>query len=489
MSEAGGEPKVDTATSSANREKSSETKTGSQNKLETAKLNKEAGGTLAGAGDDPNVEKEVSQSEVSYMKKLLRSKLLESKNEIEIQRSDPNSPLYSVHTFEELKLRDEFLRAIYKMNFQKPSKIQETALPTLMADPPINMIAQSQSGTGKTATFLLASLSRVDENLRHPQILILNPTFELAKQTADVCRQMLQFCPKIEVKFAVRGQVMPEGTVITEQIVIGTPGKMIDWAWRLKFFDVSKIKVFVLDEADVMISETGHHDQSIRLHSRLSPSCQMMLFSATYNDEVMKFADMIIPEPCIKITLKREEESLENIRQFVMHTPTEDDKMRALENIYSTLPVGQAVIFCQTKMSAVKITRSMKELDQNVCLLMGDLAMEERVEAIERFRNGLEKVMVTTNLCARGIDIEQVSLVVNYDLPLNREGQPDFETYLHRIGRTGRFGKTGVAINFINPDDLKEKEHVAAIEDHFKRKILFIDFEDVDVLQSLSSDD
>lgn len=141
------------------------------------------------------------------MKKLLRSRLLESKNELEIQRSDPNSPLYSVHTFEELKLRDEFLRAIYRMNFQKPSKIQETALPTLMADPPINMIAQSQSGTGKTATFLLASLSRVDENLHHPQILILSPTFELAKQTADVCRQMLQFCPKIEVKFAVRGQV------------------------------------------------------------------------------------------------------------------------------------------------------------------------------------------------------------------------------------------------------------------------------------------
>lgn len=150
----------------------------------------------------------VSESEVSYMKKLLRSTLLESKNEVEIHRSDPNSPLYSVHTFEELKLREEFLRAIYKMGFQKPSKIQETALPTLIADPPINMIAQSQSGTGKTATFLLASLSRVDENIRHPQVLILSPTFELAKQTATVAQQMLQFCPRIEVKFVVRGQVM-----------------------------------------------------------------------------------------------------------------------------------------------------------------------------------------------------------------------------------------------------------------------------------------
>ncbi|OQR66345.1 DEAD-box helicase Dbp80-like [Tropilaelaps mercedesae] len=486
MSDAAEEPKVDGSATVASKQETSKDATALQGGQNTNKNGEDTAG--ANATDDATAENEVSQSEASYMKKLLRSKLLESKNELEIQRSDPNSPLYSVHTFEELKLRDEFLRAIYRMSFQKPSKIQETALPTLMADPPINMIAQSQSGTGKTATFLLASLSRVDENLHYPQILILSPTFELATQTADVCRQMLEFCPKIQVKFAVRGQVMPRGTVITEQIVIGTPGKMIDWALRLEFFDISKIKVFVLDEADVMISESGHHDQSIRLHRRLSPSCQMMLFSATYDEQVIKFAEMIISEPCIKITLKREEESLENIRQFVMHTPTEDDKMRAIVNIYSTLSVGQAVIFCQTKVSASKITRAMKDLGQNVCLLTGDLQMEERVAAIGRFRNCLEKVMVTTNLCARGIDIEQVSLVINYGLPLNSTGQPDFETYLHRIGRTGRFGKTGVAINFVNLDDTKEKEHVAAIEDHFQRKIHFIDFEDIDVLQKLSAD-
>ncbi|XP_003742144.1 DEAD-box helicase Dbp80 [Galendromus occidentalis] len=441
------------------------------------------GNTVVTDGDEPNLP----ESERSFMKKLLRTTLLESKNEVQVQRSDPNSPLYSVHTFEELKLRDEFLRAIYKMGFQKPSKIQETALPTLIADPPINMIAQSQSGTGKTATFLLASLSRVDENLKYPQVLILSPTFELAKQTATVAQQMLQFCQKIEVKFVVRGQILPPGSQIQEQIVIGTPGKMIDWALKFRFFDISKIKVFVLDEADVMIAERGHHDQSIRIHRKLSADCQMMLFSATYDKDVIQFADMIIPDPCIKITLKREEESLENIGQYVMHCPDDESKQRALLNIYSSLSVGQAVIFCHTKVAASTIARAMKELGQSVSMLTGDLDMEERVQTIERFRSGIEKVMVTTNLCARGIDIEQVSLVVNFDLPVNEKGDPDFETYLHRIGRTGRFGKTGVAINFVNPNSPRDMMNIKRIEEHFKRNIIPIDFEDFELLEKIGT--
>lgn len=150
-------------------------------------------------------EPDISPAEASLMQKIIRSKLVRTTHNVEVQRKDPNSPLFSVKTFEELKLRPELLKGVYTIGFDLPSKIQETALPTLLADPPQNMIAQSQSGTGKTAAFILASLSRVDENLKYPQVLILSPTYELAIQTGEVAKQMAQFCTKITFCYAVRG--------------------------------------------------------------------------------------------------------------------------------------------------------------------------------------------------------------------------------------------------------------------------------------------
>ncbi|XP_003747431.1 DEAD-box helicase Dbp80 [Galendromus occidentalis] len=417
--------------------------------------------------------------------RMLRTTLLESRDELQVQRTDSNSPLYSVKTFEELALREELLKAIYKMGFHRPSKIQETALPTLMANPATNMIAQSQSGTGKTATFLLASLSRLDETLDHPQVLILSPTFELARQTAAIAQQMTQFCPGIGVRFAIRGQTLLPGTKIQEQIVIGTPGKILDWALKFRFFDISKIKVFVLDEADVMLAGGGHHDLSIRIHRQLPADCQMMLFSSTYDEEVVEFANLMVPEPCIKITLKREEQSRGNIEQYVMHCPDVESKIRALVNIYSSLSVGQAVIFCHTKPGAAQIARTMMLIGQRAAILTGDLEIDERIRVLGRFRDGLDKVLVTTNVCARGIDIQQVSLVINFDLPVDYRGEPDFETYLHRIGRTGRFGKTGVAINFVDPNCSRDLLNIDKIQEHFKRNIKFLDFEDFELLEKI----
>lgn len=152
------------------------------------------------------------------------------------------------------------------MGFNAPSKIQETALPTLLADPPQNMIAQSQSGTGKTAAFVLAMLSRVDTSKDYPQVLCLSPTYELAIQTGEVAAKMAQFCPEIKLRFAVRGEEIARNAKITDHIIIGTPGKILDWALKFRVFDVKKIRVFVLDEADVMIATQGHQDQCIRIH-------------------------------------------------------------------------------------------------------------------------------------------------------------------------------------------------------------------------------
>uniref|UniRef100_A0A131Y786 RNA helicase n=1 Tax=Ixodes ricinus TaxID=34613 RepID=A0A131Y786_IXORI len=429
-------------------------------------------------GDEPSI----SPAETSLMQKIIRSRLVLSTHNVEVQRKDPNSPLYSVKTFEELKLRPELLKGVYTIGFDLPSRIQETALPTLLADPPQNMIAQSQSGTGKTAAFILASLSRVDENLKYPQVLILSPTYELAIQTGEVAKQMAQFCTKITFCYAVRGVTFNQGDKITDQVILGTPGKIIDWAFKFKFFDIGRIKVFVLDEADIMIAQQGHHDQSIRLHKRLPPTCQMMLFSATYDKDVMDFAEMIISNPVV-IRLRKEEESLANIKQYYVQCTSMEDKFNAISNIYGVLSIGQTIIFCHTRQTAVWLSGQMSKEGHAVALLSGELTVDQRIAVLDRFRKGMERVLITTNVCARGIDVEQVTVVVNFDLPVDMKGRADCETYLHRIGRTGRFGKSGLAVNMV--DGSRSMAVLKQIEEHFGRPILKLDADDMDEIEKI----
>lgn len=431
-------------------------------------------------GDEP----EVSLAEASLMKKILRSRLVHSTHDVEVQRKDPKSPLYSIKTFEELKLRPELLRGVYAIGFDLPSKIQETALPTLLADPPQNMIAQSQSGTGKTAAFILASLSRVDEEQRYPQVLILSPTYELAIQTGEVAKKMAEFCTRITFCYAVRGVTFSHGEKIQDQVILGTPGKIIDWAFKFKFFDLSRIRVFVLDEADIMIAQQGHHDQSIRIHKRLSPNCQMMLFSATYDKDVMEFAEMIISNPVV-IRLRKEEESLENIRQYYVLCSSMDEKFQAISNIYGVLAIGQTIVFCHTRQSAVWLAGQMTKEGHAVALLSGELTVDQRIAVLSRFRKGIERVLITTNVCARGIDVEQVTVVVNFDLPVDMKGRADCETYLHRIGRTGRFGKSGLAVNMV--DGNRSLAVLKQIEEHFGRPIQKLDAEDMEALEEIQN--
>merc|ERR1739844_673906 len=409
-----------------------------------------------------------------------------NKNDLEIQRKDPNSPLYSVKSFEALNLSPSLLKGVYAMGFNAPSKIQETALPTLLADPPQNMIAQSQSGTGKTASFVLAMLSRVDSSNSYPQVLCLSPTYELALQTGEVASRMSQFAPELTIRYAVRGEEIPRNSKITDHIIIGTPGKVLDWALKFRFFDLKKIKVFVLDEADVMIATQGHQDQSIRIQKNLSSECQMMLFSATYDTDVMNFAENIVSNPVI-IRLRREEESIDNIGQYWVQCETEELKYNAIANIYGVVTIGQAMIFCQTRKTASWLVEKMTKDGHAVALLSGELTVEDRIQVLDRFRDGLEKILITTNVMARGIDVEQVTIVVNYDLPVNADGtRADCETYLHRIGRTGRFGKHGLAINLV--DSEKSLNLLNEIETHFGKQIVKLDVQDIRAIEKIQKD-
>jgi len=442
----------------------------------------ENGTAAALAADEKEANAEKASADASLLKKLLRSRLEDYESTIEVERKNPESPLYSVKRFEDLNLRPELLKGLYAMGFTKPSKIQETALPALLNNPPQNLIAQSQSGTGKTAAFSLAMLSRVDLNQEFPQALCLAPTMELAAQIHDVVRTMGQFMPNLHIALAIRGSQVTRNVELKDHIIIGTPGTVTDWcSGRLNVFNLKKIKVFVLDEADVMIDQQGHQDICIRIVRGLSSTCQMMLFSATYRNPVIEFATKVVKDPMI-IRLRRQEESLSYIKQFYVKCENFESKYRALTNIYGIITVGQSIVFCHTRKTAKDLVTRLTQDGVPCELLSGELEVSQRASVIKRFREGLTKILVTTNVTARGIDVEDVNLVINFDLPINQDGSADFETYLHRIGRTGRFGKTGVAINFVDSNSFGVMERIMK---HFGRPIEKLDASDPEAIEKI----
>uniref|UniRef100_A0A3Q2FMM8 RNA helicase n=1 Tax=Cyprinodon variegatus TaxID=28743 RepID=A0A3Q2FMM8_CYPVA len=414
----------------------------------------------------------VNKAEQSLLNKLIRCSLVKNGNQVEVQQADPKSPLFSAKTFEELRLKPELLKGVFTMGFNRPSRIQENALPMMLAEPRQNLIAQSQSGTGKTAAFSLAMLSHVnpENNWTHVSKRSYTP-FTLPLKTVSGVFMSACLC---SVERGIKRQ---------EQIVIGTPGTVLDWCTKYKLIDPKKITMFVLDEADVMIARQGHREQSIRIQRLLNKSCQMLLFSATFEDSVMTFAERVISQPNI-IRLKRVEETLETIKQFYVLCRRKEDKFIALCDLYGCLTIAQAMIFCHTRKMAAWLASRLIEEGHQVSLLSGEMTVEQRAAVIERFRNGNEKVLVTTNVCSRGIDVEQVSLVVNFDLPVDMQGNADNETYLHRIGRTGRFGRRGFAVNMVDSDH--SMDIIRQIEKHFDKKITKLDTSNLEEMEEMT---
>ncbi|NXN10697.1 DDX25 helicase, partial [Indicator maculatus] len=425
----------------------------------------------------------VNLAEASLLNKLIRTSLVESSHNVEILQQDPRSPLFSIKTFEELSLKKELLEGIYAMGFNRPSKIQGTALPIMLAYPPQNLIAQSQSGTGKTAAFALAMLSRVNAAEKHPQCLCLAPTYELALQIGQVIERLGQYCTDTRVTYAIRGNRVRQGTVSKEQIVVGTPGTTLDWCFKLKVVDLQRIRLFVLDEADIMIDTQGLSYQSIRIQRALPKSCQMLLFSATFRERVRAFAQQMVANPIV-IKLREEELTLTNIRQYFMVCHGREHKYRALCNIYGSITIGQAMIFCQTRRNTEWLAAEMCQDGHQVGILTADLTVAQRATIIQRFRDGKEKVLIVTNICARGIDVQQVTVVVNFSLPMNGKKEPELETYLHRIGRTGRFGKQGLAFSMVESHN---RWVIEVIEKHFRTKIKQLDPDNMEELEELEN--
>lgn len=361
------------------------------------------------------------------------------------------------------------------MNFKKPSKIQERALPLLLSDPPTNMIGQSQSGTGKTAAFVLTMLRRVDMTSPTVQALCLAPSRELARQIMDVVKTMGQFTP-IQTQFAIPNMV-GRGEKINAHIVVGTPGTMYDLI-RRKQLSTQNLRVFVLDEADNMLDQQGLGEQCIRVKQLIPPTTQVVLFSATFPDKVVEYAQRFAPN-ANQITLKHEELTVEGIKQLYMDCKNEEDKYRVLVDLYSILTIGSSIIFVKRRDTATEIQRRMEVDGHKVAALHGAFDGAERDRVIDDFREGRAKVLITTNVLARGIDVATVSLVVNYDIPLDQGGNPDPQTYLHRIGRTGRFGRVGVSISFVH--DKKSWGELNVIQNYFGVPMTRVPTDDIDV--------
>ena len=432
-------------------------------------------------------KKQQEEERVGTEKKEQLKHLVEAVQSVNVQvqladqQADVNSPLFSAHTFEELGLSKQLLDGIYEMKFTKPSKVQEKALPLLLANPPQNMIAQSQSGTGKTAAFVLTMLSRVDPSIAAPQAICLAPARELAKQIYDVAVKMKKFT-KITAADAVQ-EATPRKEAYTEQVVFGTPGTILELHKR-RLLSFDKVKVLVFDEADVMLDTQGMGVQSLRVRKLCGPqnNVQILLFSATFSAAVEDFAQKVA-EKANRITLKREELSIDAIQQFYMYCKSSAHKLQVLGSIYGLLTIGSSIIFVKTRDTAEKVQHFMRTEGFTTEFLHGGLQPGERDRALENFRKGITKVLIATNVLARGIDISQVSLVINFDMPVDVDGYPDSETYLHRIGRTGRFGRRGTAINLVH--DKNSFETMKAIETFFGKKISELPTDNWELLEEM----
>lgn len=349
-----------------------------------------------------------------------------------------------VDSFDEMNLRDELLRGIFAYGFEKPSAIQQRGiLPVLQGK---DTIAQAQSGTGKTATFAIGVLQQIEIEKTVAQALILAPTRELAQQIHKVVVALGDF-------LKVRAHACVGGTLIRDDIrflqagvhvVVGTPGRVIDMIQR-GVLKLDSVKIFVLDEADEMLSR-GFKDQIYEVFQALPTTTQVCLFSATMPQEILAITTRFMKNP-IRILVKKDELTLEGIKQYFVAVKMEDWKFDTLCDLYENLSVQQAIIYCNTKRKVDWLTDKMKQREFTVSSLHGEMDQTEREVILKEFRSGSSRVLITTDLLARGIDVQSVSLVINYDLPTLREN------YIHRIGRSGRFGRKGVAINFVTDDD------------------------------------
>jgi superfamily II DNA/RNA helicase len=378
-----------------------------------------------------------------------------------LEVEEQNTIDYSFEKWDELDIPIQLLRGIYAYGFETVSPIQKKAIKPIISGR--DVIAQAQSGTGKTATFTIGALSVIDIDLKSPQVLILSPTRELTKQTANVINGIGCMMPKLNVQVLIGGTFIKDDMDLMIEnpphIIAACPGRIFDVIKRNR--NITKnIKTIILDEADEMLS-SGFKEQIYNIFQYLNNRIQICLFSATIPNYIQEIINKIMKDP-IRIEVKSEQLTLEGISQYYVAIENDLQKYDTLKDLYSIISVSQCIIYANSLKRVNDLYQAMLTDGFPVCCIHGSMEKEERDKAFTEFKLGKFRVLISSNVTARGIDIQQVSVVINFDLP------KDIHTYLHRIGRSGRWGRKGVGINFITRRDVTK---IREIEQHYATEI------------------
>ena len=363
---------------------------------------------------------------------------------------------------QKLNLKLKLLRGIYAYGFEKPSAIQKKAIYPLIKTPPIDLIAQAQSGTGKTGTFTIGALQRVDTSKNITQIIILAPTHELASQSKSVLDDLGRYLD-VKTKLLIGGTSVDSDkeSLIKEipHIIVGTPGRIHDMI-RRKYINTEHLEMLIVDEADEMLS-FGFKAQMYKIFQYIPENIQVSLFSATMPLELEDLAKTFMRNP-IKILVKKEELTLQGISQYFINVQNDSQKYGTIKDLFGAISMSQAIIYCNSVKRVDDLEEAMSEDNFAVKKIHGKMAESERKEIFKQFKNGGARVLITSDLFARGIDVQQVNIVINFDIPKSEH------TYLHRIGRSGRWGRKGIAINFQSKHDISKLKR---IEEYYNTQI------------------
>lgn len=404
--------------------------------------------------------------------------------------------------FDNMALKETLLRGLFAAGFEIPSPCQQT-IPSALPHPETgivrDVILAAKAGSGKTLFFAVAALNSVETDIKKPQVFIVSPTRELAYQTFKVICDIGSFAgvsialhrgvgnkTKKEPTAFLRGVSVKSESYISfgnaregeEQIIIATPGRLLDIITNEKGVRISPVKVikkidtgftrlFVMDEADDLLSPKNDFQDTIaKIFSNIPTIefCQKIIVSATITDPVLEICRQILQNP-VQILVKKEDINISTIKQYYVGLSEEMDKAACLLDIYSNASIGTSIVFANTAVKAEYIYNLLKERGFSAGFIHAKLAMDERDSIMKDFRLGGIRVLVATDLIARGIDVQSVSVVFNYDLP------PSMENYIHRIGRCGRYGRTGVAVNFVvEPNNSKPKD-IVTLEKYYNLDI------------------
>lgn len=363
----------------------------------------------------------------------------------------------TIKTWDDLNIDMNILRSIYAYGFENPSDIQKKAIPPIKAKR--DLIAQAQSGTGKTGAFVTGVLSQIDPALKTTQAIVLAPTHELVQQIYSVFCNLSSFIDGITIRTMVGGTAvmddMQDMKTNVPQIVVGCTGRVFDMIKR-RAISTRDIKICVLDEADEMLS-VGFKDQIYNIFQQLPSDVQIALFSATMPPAILQLTERFMRDP-VRITMQPQELNLDGIKQYFVAMHNDFDKIDCLKDLFSKLSVSQTIIYANDVRRVRDLHQAMLDDGFSVCCIHRDMSKQERNDTITKFRHGGFRTLISSNITARGIDVQQVNTVINFDIPRS------VDTYLHRIGRSGRWGRKGVAINFVTKSDVRQMK---IIEQHY----------------------